>query len=614
MKNILQKIKAWWKRLFGKPEKEKRVELPLATCATLVYDEEEQEAIESKMAKAKPLARKNTGYNYVIPVVVHVLHKGEAEGVGTNISDAQIYSAINALNEDFSKEPGSLGDGAGATTPFRFMLINKDDQGNPSTGIYRVNGAALNAVYDEHGAYYNGKGVSEGIFKTWSRQNNQWCYNIWIVSEIGGNNGGSGVQGFAYFPTTSIVDGIVQLYNATGKRPDNWSHSMGPSFNLKSYTNLNRTLTHEMGHALALFHTFQGTTTCVPHANHNMSGDRVADTPQTIQNSNGNMPACGGTQQVENYMDYTGQSFKNMFTQGQCDRMLLAFENSRDELITSGALDNLNTLEAQATMSIVSPNRIICPSQDTFLRVLVTNNSNNPIHKINFQYTLNETVHNLEWYGPIAPQGFYNFDTIGLTKLKLTSSQNVSVEIIAINDIPVSISDSKDIIVPTNDPYTIEVRQDVAQGQISWDIADAHTLEQIYVSPKYENFKAGKMITHNLCLPDGEYIFTLEDIIPGMETPNSYLKLIDNKGNVLVNTLEFEEPFSNVQFNFTVSSYKSPDINKDGFVNLLDLSILNQSFGSKLGDPNYNELADLNSDGMVNIQDLSIMSKEFKKK
>ena len=39
----------------------------------------------------------------IIPVVVHVLHRGEAEGNGNNISMAQIQSQIDVLNEDFRR-------------------------------------------------------------------------------------------------------------------------------------------------------------------------------------------------------------------------------------------------------------------------------------------------------------------------------------------------------------------------------------------------------------------------------------------------------------------------------------------------------------------------------
>jgi hypothetical protein len=46
---------------------------------------------------------------YYIPVVVHVIHNGEAVGTGTNVSFAAIQSQIDVLNEDFRKIFGSNG-------------------------------------------------------------------------------------------------------------------------------------------------------------------------------------------------------------------------------------------------------------------------------------------------------------------------------------------------------------------------------------------------------------------------------------------------------------------------------------------------------------------------
>jgi hypothetical protein len=40
---------------------------------------------------------------YTIPVVVHIIHNGEAIGTGTNISNNQILSQINAMNKDFQR-------------------------------------------------------------------------------------------------------------------------------------------------------------------------------------------------------------------------------------------------------------------------------------------------------------------------------------------------------------------------------------------------------------------------------------------------------------------------------------------------------------------------------
>src|SRR5690554_2376576 len=254
----------------------------------------EQEAHESAVANLvqqyqSGLIPKNNSI-YTIPVVVHIIHKGEAIGSGSNISDEQVYSAINALNQDFRKMAGTYGDGDGADIEVEFCLAQRDPSGNPTTGINRVSGCSVTNYCTQGIKSGSGAGAVEVDVKNLSRWPNQSYYNIWVVSEINNNNGGSGVQGYAYFPTTSIVDGTVLLYNAFG--------TVG---NLKAYTNRNRTLTHEIGHAFALFHTFQGNS--CSETNCALNGDRVCDTPPTTQNSNCGTPPCVGTQQANNYMD-----------------------------------------------------------------------------------------------------------------------------------------------------------------------------------------------------------------------------------------------------------------------------------------------------------------------
>src|SRR5688572_4845811 len=68
-----------------------------------------------------------------IPIIVHVIHNGDAVGVGENISQAQVNSAIAVLNEDFRKAAGTLGYNthpAGADCEIEFCPAVVDPNGN----------------------------------------------------------------------------------------------------------------------------------------------------------------------------------------------------------------------------------------------------------------------------------------------------------------------------------------------------------------------------------------------------------------------------------------------------------------------------------------------------
>jgi parallel beta-helix repeat protein len=52
----------------------------------------------------------------------------------------------------------------------------------------------------------------------------------------------------------------------------------------------------------------------------------------------------------------------------------------------------------------------------------------------------------------------------------------------------------------------------------------------------------------------------------------------------------------------------SPDLNKNGTVDIFDLVIVAIAYGSTLGEPNWNPNADLNKDNTINIQDLTIIA------
>ena len=243
---------------------------------------------------------------YTIPVVVHVFHDGGTE----NISMAQINSALKVLNDDFGRAPGTMGFGNGADTKIQFKLAKINPDGKCTNGVVRIR-----TKLTDH------RQVDRQKLKDLSAWDNKRYFNIYIVRTIIGN-----VGGYASFPGgPDNEDGIVvrsNLFGTTGT-----SNSLG------------RTLTHEVGHWLGLYHTFQdgcGDDVCT-------TGDLVCDTPPISLPSSG-CPTGANTcsndspdlpDNIENYMDYSSDACQNMLTQGQADRMKGSLETIRTQIWTA---------------------------------------------------------------------------------------------------------------------------------------------------------------------------------------------------------------------------------------------------------------------------------------
>lgn len=269
----------------------------------------------------------------IIPVVVHVIHYGGVE----NISDAQIQSQIDIMNEDYGKLPGTNGDGGGVDTKVRFCLAKKDPNGNCTNGIVRV---YTNLAYH--------KTFQRALLKELSFWDNKKYMNIYVVKSI---NGGSGIAGYSSFPGgPDEEDGMVVLHNTFG--------NIG-----SAASSLGRTASHEIGHWFGLYHTFNngcGTDLCT-------DGDYVCDTPPQAEPSydcnvynscNNDVPDLNDLK--ENYMNYTPDNCKNMFTQGQKDRIQSTLINLREEIWSDS-----NLVATGCDSVYISP--LTCPVSANFV-------------------------------------------------------------------------------------------------------------------------------------------------------------------------------------------------------------------------------------------------------
>ena len=460
---------------------------------------------------------------YTIPVVVHVIHNGEAYGTGTNITDQQIFSAIEALNEDFRRMAGTNGFGNGVDVGIEFCLAARNPSGQPTNGIVRVNGSSV-ANYSTMGIEASsGTGAVEESVKalsTWPRAS---YMNIWVVNEIENNDGLSGIQGYAYFPVNSPIDGIVLLYNAFG--------TVG---NLKSYTNMNRTLTHEVGHYLGLYHTFNSTTSCTGETNCATQGDRVCDTPPTIQAGSCSSPACSGTQQVENYMDYTSQTCQDMYTDGQKLRMRTTLETQRTSILTSMGCMPVYQNDIGVT-AIINPTGTNCAGGLT-PQVTLANFGGNTLTSAIIQYNVNGVgTSNFSWSGSIAPgaSAVVTLPSINPaagshTFYAWTTSPNGGTDENAANN-----QSTGAFSVTAGSAAQLNVILDYYGTETSWTISDAGSAVLMSGGP-YVNGQQGLQNVTPVCLAEGCYTLTMTDLFgDGQGFSNGSFILTAANGSVL---------------------------------------------------------------------------------
>lgn len=285
--------------------------------------------------KAKMASGRGTAEIITIPIVVHVIHNGEAVGTGRNISQAQIQSQIETLNEDFRRRVNTNGfnsDSRGADIEIEFCLAQFNPQGQRMTefGIDRVNGNRTNWTRND----------IEGSLKPTTSWDPNKYYNIWVLDFAAQDDN---LLGYAQFPSSSNLSGIPAGGGAASTdgvviNYANFGNSQKGSFSiLRAPYNLGRTLTHETGHWLGLRHIW-GDAAC--------GDDFCADTPTQASESRGCQKgriSCGGANMVENYMDYSDDACFNIFTKDQKTRMRTVMEVSprRASLLTSNVCGQL---------------------------------------------------------------------------------------------------------------------------------------------------------------------------------------------------------------------------------------------------------------------------------
>ena len=263
---------------------------------------------------------------YTIPVVFHVVYQNQTE----NISDAQLQSQIDVLNEDFRKlnanfnSTPSVFQGVASDMEFEFCMATVDPNGSATNGITRTQTTVTSFNTND-----NVKFNSSGGKNAWPADE---YLNIWVADL------GNSLLGYAQFPgDAASTDGVVLHYTTVGRPPAN-------PFN-NAY-NLGRTATHEIGHWMNLYHIWGNENSGCGNQAGSAGTDEVSDTPvqddATIGCPNWPQVSCSNGPNGDmfvNYMDYMDDACATMFTNGQKTRARAVFATggARNSLLSSPA-------------------------------------------------------------------------------------------------------------------------------------------------------------------------------------------------------------------------------------------------------------------------------------
>lgn len=258
-----------------------------------------------------------------IPIVFHVVWNTAEE----NISDLQIFDQLEILNRSFNMNnrnlhtvPDKFRDLI-ANIDIEFCLAARDPEGNPTTGITRTF-THLENVGNERIDFLR-RAIhfsSAGGVDHW---NPDRYLNVWIC-RIGG-----GIIGSSTFPNAMPypeAEGVLIDYRYVG--------SIGSAIESRPYDG-GKTLVHEIGHYLNLFHPWgPGSGSCD-------TDDFVEDTPLQIgpyfSCDETDRFSCGSEDIVVNFMDYPEDDCLAMFTHGQRERMINSLITFRQPLLNSDA-------------------------------------------------------------------------------------------------------------------------------------------------------------------------------------------------------------------------------------------------------------------------------------
>ena len=439
----------------------------------------------------KNILSKPLNYNkqsMTIPVVFHVLYNTSVQ----NISDNQIMSQLNVLNEDFNR---TNSDAFNTPTDFaaivssmqiNFCLAKRTPNGTPTTGIIRQQTNTSSFALFDTSIHYNSLGGSDA----WDSQK---YLNIWI-SNISG-----GILGWAQFPDAGNIntDGVVIDYRHFG--------TTGTAI---SPYDLGRTTTHEVGHYFNLFHIW---------GDNNCGNDWVSDTPIQEEANFGckthpHVSCNNSGDMFMNFMDYTNDNCMNSFTLGQRNRVWNSINMYRSDLLTSDGCNPVIPSTADAgIIKILEPTSIMSGCNNPiYPKVVIKNYSSDNLYTAVVKYNVNSSADHFQYWNGNLSQN--ETDTLLLSGISIGGTSHIiNVELIQPNsqaDINISNnSESKLFTTEVGTSVNVNIITDNYANETSWILME-NNWTIIDFGDSLEN---NTEYNFNYCLEDGCYKFVIND-------------------------------------------------------------------------------------------------------
>jgi len=461
-----------------------------------------------------------------IPVVVHIIHSGQAIGTAPNITDAQVESQIAVLNQDYRRKAGTPGfnsNPVGADIEIEFVLAKVDPNGNPTNGIERINFAQPS--WEDVGL--------ESTVKPATIWDPNLYLNMWTV-KFSDNT----LLGYAQFPDASTLpglsatngaantDGVVGSFDIFG------SNDFGTGFILAAPYNKGRTMSHEVGHFLGLRHIWgdgngdedTNTTDCD-------ATDYCPDTPQVgwehySCGTYDTCPASLGNDMPENYMDYTNDTCMNIFTVDQKTRINTVMANSSRRVglktstkgIAIPLFPNDAEIKIETDYSLINVSDCASLPTPTNKKVTLANRGTATLTAATINYTIAGGANQTQaWTGSLAPN-----ETTMVTLLN-TASYGIFTKSTGTTNGHTEQRTGKNSDTETFSPvnytftnYVFNLQQDFWGAEITWDLKDKdgtivysggpYTNKPSEVLPLPALIKQNWTLANNQC-----YTFTIKD-------------------------------------------------------------------------------------------------------